>query len=142
MRKENIKDHNLEQSEVRRLKSVFLPNVPNKCNVQVNRKIFQTPLKAGDVLEITPAITQSASSQLAGSSASNANLSSSFGANMATNMQNDDHSSPILLQVVEESFKDDVPSETIRIDAAAGTEPFNFNKMSYVLVKRVKTEVW
>ena len=122
-----------QQEIVQRLKSAFITNkkfTNQQCSVELKRCIFPN-IKAGDVLEIK---TEHKATQL-----SNLSLSSSFN---STTVQTDEYSTPILLQVVEESFKDEnIQNDTIRITQAAASEPFNIKNMSYVLVKCVPKEV-
>ena len=131
-----MKDQQQQQEAFsQRLKSVFITKRANQqCNVELKRSIFPN-LKVGDVLEIK---TDHKTTQLSTSIASTS-LSLSFN---STSVQSDDHSTPILLQVVEESFKDDnIQNDTIRITQAAAYEPFNIKNMSYVSVKCVPKEV-
>lgn len=117
--------------------------------MQLNSKAFSIkPLKKGDVIEVAPTPIQSASLQLnsyaintaTSSSSSNINLSSSFSNNM-NSTQAEEHTNPILLQITEDSLKDDVAMDTIRLDPAAGQSPFNIARYSNVNVKLVNKQV-
>ena len=96
---QHIDDQNLERGQT--FKSIFIknaPNVPNQnnqCNVQINRKAFPS-LKVGDVLEISPI-----------DKVSTQPFQTSY-LNNSSSQADSEHSTPILLKVVEESLKDDI----------------------------------
>jgi hypothetical protein len=111
-------------------------------NLQLSRKVTEYGFKPGLVVEITPNSTP----QVLNIQSPNASLNSPFNfyKNGLTNdgsLHSDEHLSPILLQITEESLKDEITIDTIRIDAAACMEPFNLSNYSYVNVRLVSQEV-
>jgi hypothetical protein len=112
----------------------------SQCNIQINRKAF-AGLKVGDVLEVSPIENKPNSTppQQTQTNSSTPLLGSSL--TNSTGQLDNIYSSPILLQVVEDSFKDEIRPDIIYITSDVNLEPFNIQRMAPVHVKRVKLEV-
>lgn len=91
--------------------------------MQINPKTWPS-LKVNDLVEI------------------NSNTSSSSLANSNPSVTvSDDDSSPFLLQVVQSSFNEAIPIDTIRIDQAASTAPFLIKNFAFVYATKVEKAV-
>jgi len=119
----------LARGKVFKSNLLFKEKNGNQCNIQINRKAF-AGLKVGDVLEVSQIENKPNSATILGSSLTN-----------STGQLDNIYSSPILLQVVEDSFKDEIRPDIIYITSDVNLEPFNIQRMAPVHVKRVKLEV-
>lgn len=121
----------------KKFKVQLLPNSPNTnqllyCNLQIHPHAFskEKPLQIGQILEISK-IQQSLLQS------NNTNLGASF--NGGNSMQNefDDNVSPIILQITSQSLNENIPLDTIRIDPAASSDPFQIKPFSSVNVTQI-----
>ena len=130
----------LARGKVFKSNLLFKEKNGNQCNIQINRKAF-AGLKVGDVLEVSPIENKPNSTppQQTQTNSSTPLLGSSL--TNSTGQLDNIYSSPILLQVVEDSFKDEIKPDIIYITSDVNLEPFNIQRMAPVHVKRVKLEV-
>jgi hypothetical protein len=130
----------LARGKVFKSNLLFKEKNGNQCNIQINRKAF-AGLKVGDVLEVSPIENKPNSTppQQTQTNSSTPLLGSSL--TNSTGQLDNIYSSPILLQVVEDSFKDEIRPDIIYITSDVNLEPFNIQRMAPVHVKRVKLEV-
>ena len=133
-------DEELSRGKVFKSNLLIKKETGNQCNIHINRKAF-AGLKVGDVVEVAQIEnkqnpTQPQQSQ---SNPSSTLLGSSL--TSSTGQLDNIHSSPILLQVVEDSFKDEIKIDSILIPSECNSDPFNIQRMASVHVKRVKPEV-
>ncbi|CAF0810999.1 unnamed protein product [Brachionus calyciflorus] len=132
--------------ESRRLKVQFIQNNPNQSqnvNIQINPKTWPN-LKVNDLVEISSLSNQNnalANSNQLNTSLSRGAASSLIQSSSSTNStsinpnqqnSNDDDTSPFLVQILQSSFSESIPLDSIRIDLAASQPPFSIRNFSYV----------
>ncbi len=124
--------------------------------MQINPKAWPN-LKINDILEIS-SVNQNinavqSSHQLSSLNRATACTNNSILNSSQTNQQQqqkqlnsstgllDDETSPILLQVVQGSFNEQISSDSIRIDQIGSSAPFSFKSLAYVNVTVVDKAV-
>lgn len=114
-------------------------------------------LREGDILEISAQVPSSNQMQSSAQNTNSANqLNNSFSRTamnsqssqmalqfnqISQNASSDDDLSPFLVQVVQASFNENIPTDIIRIDQAASSAPFSIKALSYVMVTIVEKSV-
>ena len=74
---------------------------------------------------------------ISGSNTNTNNLSNSCTSNTIEFSLSEEQSTPILFELSNESIDETIPANTIRIDSAAGNEPFNIKQYAFAIVKVV-----